>query len=281
MTNKIYKRTYRVAFHPNVVKMIEGAKRGECVMWGYHDLIDHNHEDDEFQYRDIAFQEFFESRQKYNKKFDNVFKKHMKELAERQGWSTKDLKRISKELDDDQKRRDEEHKLASQRINEIWDSGKVDYDELFSIMGSSQKQLFDDYDKQEKKVRKKFKAEGRLTYNQIEQKSYEYAFEVCGDGPRGYHGLDPEGNAPIWQPIFDRGYWEFEHISSEVPDWISHRDYSIVDEQLYEPEPEKLKRKEGSQVSWMSRNKGGKVRVSSSNFRKDTKEYPPHLNPGV
>ena len=49
MTNKIYKRTYRVAFHPNVVKMIEGAKQGECVMWGYHDLIDHNHEDDEFK----------------------------------------------------------------------------------------------------------------------------------------------------------------------------------------------------------------------------------------
>ena len=27
MTKKIFKRTYRVAFHPNVAKMIEGAKK--------------------------------------------------------------------------------------------------------------------------------------------------------------------------------------------------------------------------------------------------------------
>ena len=25
------------------------------------------------------------------------------------------------------------------------------------------------------------------------------------------------------EPIFDRGYWEFEHISEDVPDWISER----------------------------------------------------------
>ena len=55
MTKKIFKRTYRVAFHPNVVKMIEGAKNGEAVFWGYHDLIDHNHEDDKFQDLDVAF----------------------------------------------------------------------------------------------------------------------------------------------------------------------------------------------------------------------------------
>jgi len=29
MTKKIFKRTYRVAFHPNVAKMIEGAKKGK------------------------------------------------------------------------------------------------------------------------------------------------------------------------------------------------------------------------------------------------------------
>ena len=281
MTNKIYKRTYRVAFHPNVVKMIEGAKQGECVMWGYHDLIDHNHEDDEFQRRDVALQVVFESQRKYEKNFDNVVKKHMKELAQKQGWSTKDLKRISKELDDDKKRRDEERELVNQKIDEMWDSGQIHDDEMFNIIMSAKNKLHDDYLKEIKRVRKKFRAEGKLTFDEIQEKSYHYAYEVCGGPPDGYSGLDAEGNSPFWQPIFDRGYWEFEHISSEVPDWISQRDYSIVDEQLYEPELKKLKRKDSNQVSWMSRNKGGKVHVSSSNFRKDTKEYPSHLNPGV
>ena len=30
-----------------------------------------------------------------------------------------------------------------------------------------------------------------------------------------------------WQPIFDRGYWEVEYISADIPDWISEREYSI------------------------------------------------------
>ena len=47
MTNKIYKRTYRIAFHPNVVKMIDGAREGTYACWGFHDLLDHNHEDEE------------------------------------------------------------------------------------------------------------------------------------------------------------------------------------------------------------------------------------------
>ena len=39
--------------------MIEGAKNGVAVMWGYHDLIDHNHEDDRFMELDVAFTEIF------------------------------------------------------------------------------------------------------------------------------------------------------------------------------------------------------------------------------
>ena len=71
MTKKIFKRTYRVAFHPNVVKMIEGAKNGRAVMWGYHDLIDHHHEDDRFMSLDVAFAELRKEAKEYRKKFQS------------------------------------------------------------------------------------------------------------------------------------------------------------------------------------------------------------------
>ena len=67
------------------------------------------------------------------------------------------------------------------------------------------------------------------------------------------------------------GYWEFEHIFEDVPDWISEREYSIAHEELYEPEVQIfLKTKKGRRVNWASRNRG-KVVVSSKKFRKDTK----------
>ena len=281
MTNKIYKRTYRVAFHPNVVKMIEGAKEGVCVMWGYHDLIDHDHEDDVFQSKDVALQDTFQEMYDYSKKHDRELRKNMKELAKKQGWTTKDLKRIAAELDADARRREEERMLAGQRIQEMMDSGQLEDAMYFHLIADFQKQQYNEYSKNERKVKGRFKKEGRLTFEQIQQKSDYLACETCGDYPRGYQGLDNEGNAPVWKPIFDRGYWEFEHISEDVPDWISEREYSIAHEELYEPEVEKLKTKKGSKVNWASRNRGNKVVVSSKSFRKDTKVYPNHLNPGV
>ena len=59
MTNKIYKRTYRIAFHPNVVKMIDGAREGTYACWGFHDLLDHNHEDEEIMENDTALKSTF------------------------------------------------------------------------------------------------------------------------------------------------------------------------------------------------------------------------------
>ena len=124
----------------------------------------------------------------------------------------------------------------------------------------------------------KLKKEGKLTYWQIQDAAWEKAYDELGSPPDGFEGLDVEANAPIWKPIFDRGYWEFEHISEDVPDWISEREYSIAHEELYEPEVQKLKTKTGRRVNWASRNRG-KVVVSSKKFRKDTKIYPENLNP--
>ena len=284
MTKKIFKRTYRVAFHPNVVKMIEGAKNGVAVMWGYHDLIDHNHEDDRFMTLDVAFTEIHKEAKKYKVKFNRIYNREVRSLVKKQGWTMYDVRKMEK--------RDKEHaelkhqtRLGIER--EVWaqyEKGIITENPigvLCEIFQGPEWRKKDDYEIEQLEFKKKLKKEGKLTYWQIQDAAYEKAYEELGDAPDGFHGLDVEGNAPIWKPIFDRGYWEFEHISEDVPDWISEREYSIAHEELYEPEVQKLKTKKGSRVNWASRNRGNKVVVSSKNFRKDTKVYPENLNPGV
>jgi len=285
MTNKIYKRTYRVAFHPNVVKMIEGAKNGEAVMWGYHDLIDHNHEDDKFQKLDIAFTELRKKRKEYNKKFTRISNREVKSLAKHQGWTMYDIRRMEKKDIEHSEIKEQARKAIHNEVMEQYTNGTLDGDNpitvLATIFQSPEWQKRDEYEEEQWKYKKQLKKEGKLTYKQIYDAAFNKAYDELGDGPRGYHGLDVEGNAPVWKPIFDRGYWEFEYISESVPDWISEREYSIAHEELYEPPVQKLKTKKGSRVNWASRNRGNKVVVSSTNFRKDMKVYPDNLNPGV
>ena len=284
MTKKIFKRTYRVAFHPNVVKMIEGAKNGEAVFWGYHDLIDHNHEDDKFQDLDVAFTEVKKKDQEYRKKFQKIYNREFNSLVKKQGWTMHDVRRMKEKDREHCKIKEDARKAITAEVYSEYESGALKDNPIMilaSIFQSPEWNKKDDYEREQIRFKKKLKKEGKLTYCQIEDVASEKAYDELGDRPNGLHGLDVEGNAPIWKPIFDRGYWEFEHISENVPDWITEREYSIAHEELYEPEVQKLKTKKGSRVNWASRNRGNKVVVSSKNFRKDTKVYPENLNPGV
>ena len=280
MTKKIFKRTYRVAFHPNVVKMIEGAKNGRTVMWGYHDLIDHHHEDDRFMTLDVAFVELRKEAKEYRKKFQSVYKREYKKFVKRQGWTMYDVRRMKKRDEEQSELKEQARKELTREIWKQHEDGIIDnpLDVLCDIFKSPEWTKKSDYEKEQLEFKKKLKKEGKLTYLQMEDKAFVIAMEELGRPPDGFEGLDAEANAPIWKPVFDRGYWEFEHISEDVPDWISEREYSIAHEELYEPEVQKLKTKTGRRVNWASRNRG-KVVVSSKKFRKDTKIYPENLNP--
>ena len=280
MTKKIFKRTYRVAFHPNVVKMIEGAKNGVAVMWGYHDLIDHNHEDDRFMTLDVAFTEIHKEAREYRKKFQSIYKREYKKFVKKQGWTMYDVRRMKKRDEEQSELKEQARKELTREIWKQHEDGIIDnpLDVLCDIFKSPEWTKKSDYEKEQLEFKKKLKKEGKLTYLQMEDKAFVIAMEELGRPPDGFEGLDAEANAPIWKPVFDRGYWEFEHISEDVPDWISEREYSIAHEELYEPEVQKLKTKTGRRVNWASRNRG-KVVVSSKKFRKDTKIYPENLNP--
>ena len=280
MTKKIFKRTYRVAFHPNVVKMIEGAKNGRTVMWGYHDLIDHHHEDDRFMTLDVAFTEIHIEAREYRKKFQSIYKREYKKFVKKQGWTMYDVRRMKKRDEEQSELKEQARKELTREIWKQHEDGIIDnpLDVLCDIFKSPEWTKKSDYEKEQLEFKKKLKKEGKLTYLQMEDKAFVIAMEELGRPPDGFEGLDAEANAPIWKPVFDRGYWEFEHISEDVPDWISEREYSIAHEELYEPEVQKLKTKTGRRVNWASRNRG-KVVVSSKKFRKDTKIYPENLNP--
>ena len=280
MTKKIFKRTYRVAFHPNVVKMIEGAKNGVAVMWGYHDLIDHHHEDDRFMTLDVAFVELRKEAKEYRKKFQSVYKREYKKFVKKQGWTMYDVRRMKKRDEEQSELKEQARKELTREIWKQHEDGIIDnpLDVLCDIFKSPEWTKKSDYEKEQLEFKKKLKKEGKLTYWQMEEEAFGKALSEVGRPPDGFEGLDVEANAPLWKPIFDRGYWEFEHISEDVPDWISEREYSIAHEELYEPEVQKLKTKTGRRVNWASRNRG-KVVVSSKKFRKDTKIYPENLNP--
>jgi hypothetical protein len=282
MTKKIFKRTYRVAFHPNVAKMIEGAKKGKTFIGGYHDLIYRSHEDNKFQDLDVAFTEIHKEAKKYKKNFNKIYNREVRYLVKKQGWTMYDVRKMEK--------RDKEHyQLKHQTRKEIEREVWAQYEKgiitenpigvLFEIFQGPEWRKKDDYEIEQREFKKKLKKEGKLTHWQIKEAAHEKAYNELGHSPDDFNASDVEANAPIWKPIFDRGYWEFVHISEDVPDWISEREYSIAHEELYEPEVKILKTKTGKRVNWASRNRGSKVVVSSKKFRKDTKIYPENLNP--
>ena len=226
MTKKIFKRTYRVAFHPNVVKMIEGAKNGRTVMWGYHDLIDHHHEDDRFMSLDVAFAELRKEAKEYRKKFQSIYKREYKKFVKKQGWTMYDVRRMKKRDEEQSELKEQARKELTREIWKQHEDGIIDnpLDVLCDIFKSPEWTKKSDYEKEQLEFKKKLKKEGKLTYLQMEDKAFVIAMEELGRPPDGFEGLDAEANAPIWKPVFDRGYWEFEHISEDVPDWISERE---------------------------------------------------------
>ena len=249
-------------------------------MWGYHDLIDHHHEDDRFMTLDVAFVELRKEAKEYRKKFQSVYKREYKKFVKRQGWTMYDVRRMKKRDEEQSELKEQARKELTREIWKQHEDGIIDnpLDVLCDIFKSPEWTKKSDYEKEQLEFKKKLKKEGKLTYWQMEEEAFGKALSEVGRPPDGFEGLDVEANAPLWKPIFDRGYWEFEHISEDVPDWISEREYSIAHEELYEPEVQKLKTKTGRRVNWASRNRG-KVVVSSKKFRKDTKIYPENLNP--
>ena len=77
--------------------MIEGAKNGQ-QLWGYHDLIDHNHENDRFMELDVAFTEIHKEAKKYNLKFNRIYNREVRSLVKKQGWTMYDVRKMEKEM---------------------------------------------------------------------------------------------------------------------------------------------------------------------------------------
>ena len=205
MTKKIFKRTYRVAFHPNVEKMIEGAKNGRTVMWGYHDLIDHHHEDDRFMSLDVAFAELRKEAKEYRKKFQSIYKREYKKFVKKQGWTMYDIRRMKKRDEEQSELKEQARKELTREIWKQHEDGVIDnpLDVLCDIFKSPEWTKKSDYEKEQLEFKKKLKKEGKLTYLQMEDKAFEKAYGELGRPPEGFEGLDAEANAPIWKPIFD------------------------------------------------------------------------------
>lgn len=268
MTNQIYKRTYRIAFHPNVVKMIDGAREGTYACWGFHDLLDHNHEDEEIMENDTALKSTFkkinDQRAKFGKRVTSIFNKSCRD----QGWDKRTVEKMYCEWDEQIVMQE----MQRDKYKELLNEGVIDMDQYIQF----QQKIHAEWSQDRKKNKKELKAKGMRPLYLLEDHAQDQAVEELGYPDD--HLLQEQS---LWQPIFDRGYWEVEHISDDIPDWISKKDYSVSHEELHEPGVTILKPNKGSKVNWASRNRGGGVRVSSKNFKQDTKEYPTHLDSGI
>ena len=268
MTNQIYKRTYRIAFHPNVVKMIDGAREGTYAYWGFHDLLDNDHEDEDIMVKDTALISTFKKIDNYKiklrKRIESIFNKSCRE----QGWDKRTVQKMIHEENQETEMRDIKREEYKTLLNE----GVIDMEQYIKF----QDKIHSEWNAFRKRNKKELKAKGMKPLYLLEHHAEDQAYEELGHP----HEIMLERESG-WQPIFDRGYWEVEHISADIPDWILEREYSISHEEPYNPEVEKLETKKGNRVNWKSRNRGGGVRVSSKKFRQDIKEYPTNLDCGV
>tara|TARA_B100000287_G_C20427516_1_gene700089 strand:- start:37 stop:843 length:807 start_codon:yes stop_codon:yes gene_type:complete len=268
MTNQIFKRTYRIAFHPNVVKMIDGAREGTYAYWGFHDLLDHTHEDEDIMVKDTAlistFKKIDNYKVKLRKRIESIFNKSCRE----QGWDKRTVQKMIQEENQETEMRD----IKRQEYMSLLNEGVIDGEQYIQF----QRKIHDEWSAFRKRNKKELKAKGMKPLYLLEHHAEDQAYEELGYPEE--HLLERES---VWQPVFDRGYWEVEYISADIPDWILEREYSISHEEPYNPEVEKLETKKGHKVNWKSRNRGGSVRVSSKKFRQDTKEYPTNLDCGV
>ena len=107
--------------------------------------------------------------------------------------------------------------------------------------------------------------------DEIEQPIYEHAEQRF---------VDPD----VWEhlkPLFARSYWIHTYVSYLPPIYLKDRTYSIVSEEPVEQseqQVQKLPTEYHDPVQWKSRNRGGKVILSSKGFDKvASKHYPPNL----
>ena len=245
------KRTYRVEFSPYTRMCIEGAAKGVYACYGWHDLLDHSHPDSQFMLLDPASNGYIEANKVYEKKYDQIVSRTKTKLFKERDLNGTELKNKINHLE---KLRDEQRDRADRALTKA--EGKRIRKEKGGLL-EIQDQL----------------RELRDVYRSIEDEAYEITHQKMGDRPSA---------ETYWKPIFDRMYWQFDYVSFDIPSWIEERDYCVVkqEEIIQEQMVTKLERVEpkGSGVNWKSRNRGGKVNVSSRGFDKTaTKVYPTHL----
>jgi len=251
MTHTVIKRTYRVEFSSYTRMCIEGASQGVYACYGWHDLLDHSHPDDQFMALDPASGGYIEAVKVYEKKYNGMVSRTKTKLFKEKNINGTELRNKINLLE---KLFHEEKDRASRAKTKA--EGKRIRKQKGGML-------------EIKDQLRKF----REIYRSIEDEAYEITHQKMGDRP----------SAEIyWKPIFDRMYWQFDYVSFDVPSWIKERDFCVVNEEeiIQEQMVTKLERVEpkGSGVNWKSRNRGGKVNVSSRGFDKTaTKVYPKHL----
>ena len=245
------KRKYQVEFNDYVKMCVEGAKQDVYACYGWHDLIDHTHGDETFENLDPSSSSYLKAREIYHKKFETLLKRTKTKLYEEKKYSEykEKIEYLEDFCESERKRANNaKSKAEAKRIRK-------------------EKGGFLDAQEELHKLRKVFRG--------IEDEAYEIVHSKIGQEP---------DYKKYWQPILERGCWQFEYVSFAVPPWIEEREYRIINETPIEPEKNiiKLKRIEpkGSGINWKSRNRGGGVR--HKNFDKSpTKIYPNHLSNGL
>jgi hypothetical protein len=253
MNKQPIKRKYQVEFNDYVKMCVEGAKQDVYACYGWHDLIDHTHGDEVFEKLDPSSNSYLEAGKVYRKKFQSLLKRTVTKLYEQKNLKLLEYKKQIKYLEDFCK---SERKRVERAIK------KAEAKRIRKEKGG----LLDAQDELQKL---------KKVLREIEDEAYEIVYAKLGDEP---------DYKIYWQPILDRGCWQFEYVSFTIPTWIQDREYRIISEIPVDMEKNitKLERVEpkGSGINWKSRNRGGGVR--HKNFDKAaTKIYPNHLNSGI
>jgi len=253
MIQQPIKRKYQVEFNEYVKMCVEGAKQDVYACHGWHDLIDHTHGDEIFEKLDPSSNSYLEAVKVYHKKFESLLKRTKTKLYEQKNLKILEHKTKIKYLEDfcdsERKRADLARTKAEAKRIRKEKGGLLD----------SQEDL--------KKLKR--------VLREVEDEAYEIVYAKMG--------MEPDYKI-YWQPILDRGCWQFEYVSFAIPTWIEQREYRVINETPVDVEKNiiKLERVEpkGSGINWKSRNRGGGVR--HKNFDKAaTKIYPNHLNSGI
>jgi len=253
MNNQPIKRKYQVEFSDYVKMCVDGAKQDVYACYGWHDLIDHTHGDEVFVRLDPSSNSYLEASKVYDKKFDSLLKRTKSKLYKEKNINCNEYKSKIKDLE----KFCESEKERANRATVKAEAKRIRKEKGGLL--DSQEEL--------RKLKDVLRS--------IEDEALEVVHTKLGNEP---------SYKQYWQPILDRGCWQFEYVSFTIPTWIQERSYRILNETPVDIEKNiiKLERVEpkGSGINWKSRNRGGGVRFR--NFDKSaTKIYPNHLSNGL